>query len=205
MLLARGCASSHLQEQRVVEHDLGRRDAQVQDLVVHRARGLESPQRLLQVAVKGPQLQAAVQPALDSNTCGVRLGCSLPWMITWQHHHAVQPALKGRARQPRTLIRPAVEGADRTMQRASHGAARRRQDAGSRMHVRTHLHGALHLLLAAAAGGARGRRRGPPHQLQRPPEVLVPQLQLRRLAPHRRQVVHVLVLCLRVQKLGFRV
>lgn len=55
----------HLEEQRVVEHDLGRGDAQVQDLVVHRARAFQRAQRLLQVAVEAPQLEAAVQPALQ--------------------------------------------------------------------------------------------------------------------------------------------
>lgn len=60
----KGHLLSHLQEEGIVEDDLGRGNAQVQDAVVDCARGLQSAQRLLQVAVERPQLQAAVQPPL---------------------------------------------------------------------------------------------------------------------------------------------
>ena len=57
-----GCAC--LQEEGVVEDELRGGDAEVEDAVVDGARRLQRPQRLLQVAVEAPQLQAAVQPPL---------------------------------------------------------------------------------------------------------------------------------------------
>ena len=51
---------ARLQEGRVVEDDLRRGDAQVQDAVVHGARALQRAQALLQVAVEGPQPRTAV-------------------------------------------------------------------------------------------------------------------------------------------------
>ena len=57
-------AGWHLKEQGVVEDDLGRGDAQLQDAVVDGPRALQGAQRLLQVAIEAPQLEAAVQAAL---------------------------------------------------------------------------------------------------------------------------------------------
>lgn len=54
----------HLQEEGVVEDDLGRGDAEVKDAVVDGARGFQRSQRLLQITVHRPQLQTAVQPPL---------------------------------------------------------------------------------------------------------------------------------------------
>ena len=54
----------HLQEEGVVEDDLRRGDAQLQDAVVDSSRALQAAQGLLQVAVEAPQLGAAVQPPL---------------------------------------------------------------------------------------------------------------------------------------------
>lgn len=55
------------------------------------------------------------------------------------------------------------------------------------------LHGTIDLLLRSAAGGTRRCGGGSPHQLQRPPEVLVRQFQLSSLTPHACQIVHILV------------
>ena len=53
-----------LQEEGVVEDELRGGDAEVEDAVVDGARRLQRAQRLLQITVEAPQLQAAVQPPL---------------------------------------------------------------------------------------------------------------------------------------------
>ena len=57
-------AEADLEEEGIVEDELGRGDAQLEDAVVDGLRGLHGAQGLLQVAVEAPQLQAAVQPPL---------------------------------------------------------------------------------------------------------------------------------------------
>lgn len=59
-----GAPKVHLQEEGIVQDDLGCGDAEVKDAVIDCARGFQRAQRLLQIAVHCPQLQAAVQPPL---------------------------------------------------------------------------------------------------------------------------------------------
>ena len=54
----------HLQKKRVIEHNLRRCNAQIQDRVVNGACGLDGAQALLQVGVERPELCAAVEAAL---------------------------------------------------------------------------------------------------------------------------------------------
>ena len=53
-----------LEEEPVVDDDLGRGDAEVQHPVIHRLRRLERPEALLEVGVQGPHLEALVEPHL---------------------------------------------------------------------------------------------------------------------------------------------
>ena len=55
----------HLKEGSIVEDDLGSRNPELHDSVVACSGGLGGAQAFFQVAVKGPQLEAAVQPPLN--------------------------------------------------------------------------------------------------------------------------------------------
>ena len=56
---------NHLQEEGVVEDDLGGGDAQLEYAIVDCLGGLQSAQALLQVTVECPQLEAPIEPVLD--------------------------------------------------------------------------------------------------------------------------------------------
>ena len=60
--------------------------------------------------------------------------------------------------------------------------------------VETALHRAVNFFLGSASASSSGWRSRPPHQLERLLEVLVAELHLSPLAPHRCEIVHVLEL-----------